>query len=125
MSEPVAYVLDEHLRRPLWEAIRHHNARPDAEPLVAYRVGDPPAPPLGTDDPEILPWAEHADCILVSCDRRTMTAHFRDHLGAGRHSPGVFLLPNVFSIPDAVEFLVLATLAADPSEWRDRIVFIS
>ena len=124
MSAPVAFLLDEHLRGPLWQAIWHHNVLPDAEPLVTVRVGDPPAPPLGTDDPEILRWAEREGCILVSCDRRTMTAHFRDHLGAGRHSPGVFLLPNVFSIPDVVEFLVLAAHLADPSEWRDRIVFV-
>jgi hypothetical protein len=124
VSTPVAYLLDEHLRGPLWDAIRHHNARPDAEPLVAYRVGDPPAPPLGADDPEILRWAEREGCILVSCDRRTIAAHLRDHLDAGGHSPGVFLLPNVFSLSDVVEYLVLAAHVADPSEWRDRIVFV-
>lgn len=124
MSVPVAYLLDEHLRGPLWDAIRHHNNRTDAEPLVAYRVGDSPAPPLGADDPEILRWAERMGCILVTCDRQTMAAHLRDHLDGGGHSPGVFLLPKVFTLADAIEFLILAAYVAEPSEWWDRITFV-
>jgi hypothetical protein len=123
MTTSPGFLLDEHLRGPLWDAIADHNAKPGAETLRAYRVGDSPAPPLGTDDPELLEWAEQESCILVSCDRQTMAGHFRDHLGAGRHAPGLILLPNVFSVADVLEYLILAAYATAPEEWQDRMVY--
>jgi hypothetical protein len=91
--------------------------------LRVYRVGDSPAPPLGTDDPELLEWAEQESCILVSCDRQTMAGYFWDHLGAGRHAPGLILLPNVFSVADVLEYLILAVYATAPEEWQDRMIY--
>jgi hypothetical protein len=119
----MGFVLDEHLRGPLWDAIQAHNARPGAGSILVFRVGDSPDLPLGTDDPAILHWAEQEGYIVVSCDRQTMARHFRDHLEAGRHSPGLLLLPNVFSISHVLEYLILATLASEPTEWHDRIVY--
>ena len=42
-----------------------------------------------------------------------------NHLGAGGLLPGLFIVPEVYSIPNVLEFLVLAAYAANPSEWRD------
>ena len=64
-------------------------------------------------------------CIVVSHDRQTMKRHFEDHLPAGRHSPGLILLPNVFSIMEVLEYLILAAHASEPTEWHDRIVYYS
>ena len=36
---PLTYLLDEHLRGPLWRAIQRHNAL-GTDPLDAVRVGD-------------------------------------------------------------------------------------
>jgi hypothetical protein len=46
----VRFVLDEHLRGPLWSAVRHHNATggPFLDDVV--RAGDPPDLPLGAAD---------------------------------------------------------------------------
>src|SRR3954468_13843975 len=125
MTTSPGFLLDEHLRGPLWDAIGYHNARPGTEAIRAYRVGDSPAPPLGTDDPKLLEWAEQESCILVSCDRQTMARYFWDHIGAGRHVPGLILLPNVFSVADVLEYLILAAYATDPAEWQDRMVYLS
>ena len=125
MNSLGGFVFDEHLRGPLWDAVQSHNAQPGAAPITVFRDGDGPDLPLGADDPEILQWAEHKGCIVVSCDRQTMARHFRDHLEAGQHSPGLILLPNVFSIPDVLEDLVLVTHASQPTEWHDRIVYDS
>ncbi len=92
---------------------------------MAFRVGDWPDLPLGMDDPDILQWAEKKDCIVVSCDRHTMAMYFWDHIDAGRHSPGLILLPNVFSIADVLEYLILAAHASERTEWHDRIVYYS
>jgi hypothetical protein len=119
------FLLDEHLRGPLWEAIRAHNSRPGAVAIRAHRVGDWPAPSLGTDDPDLLLWAEREGCIMVSCDRQTMASFFWEHINSGRHLPGLILLPNGFSIPEVLEFLILTTHASEPDEWQDRIVYYS
>jgi len=123
MNRPPAFLLDEHLRGPLWEAVQAHNARPSVEPLLVFRVGDGPDLPLGVDDAEILQWAEQKSCIVISCERQTMARYFWDHLKAGRHSPCLILLPNVFSITEVLEYLILAAHASEPTEWHDRIVY--
>ena len=96
MISPLRFVLDEHLRGTLWDAIQAHNAKPGAVPIQVCRVGDFPDLPLGMDDPDILGWAEQSGCIVVSCDRQTMAAYFRDHIDAGRHSPGWFFYQTSF-----------------------------
>jgi hypothetical protein len=122
---PPGYLLDEHLLGPLYRAIQGHNQKPGNDPLVVLRVGDPGAPPRGTDDPDLLRWAERERFILVSCDRQSMAGAFQDHLREGRHSPGLFFLPRRFSIPAIIESLTLAAYAvSDPDEWRDQVVFL-
>jgi hypothetical protein len=117
------YVLDEHLRGPLWRAIQWHNRRGEY-PVDVARVGDPADLPLGSGDPDILLWAEREGRILATYDMDTMPAHFADHLQTGRHSPGVFVVRPHSSLPQLVSFLVDAAYASDPPEWHDRIQYI-
>jgi hypothetical protein len=121
---PLQFLLDENLRGGgLWQAIQQHNAA-GAIPIDAIRVGDPPDLPLGTPDGQILSWAEQAARILVSFDRKTLSGHLANHLKAGNHSPGVFLLRPGSSIPQIVFHLELATAAGDPASFRDRIEYV-
>jgi hypothetical protein len=53
----------------------------------------------------------------------TMPQYFADHLQAGNHSPGLFLIRATATVTQVVAFLVLA-LASGPLSWRDRIEFI-
>jgi Domain of unknown function (DUF5615) len=117
------YVLDEHLRGPLWRAIRWHN-RLGEYPLDVVRVGDAEDLPLGTQDPQLLQWAESAQRILVTWDCNTMATHLADHLNAGRHSPGIFMIRAVSTLPQVVIFLRDAAYASEPEEWVGRITFI-
>lgn len=84
---PLAFVLDENCRGPLWNAIQSHNQGGNY-PIDAVRVGDLPDLPLQCGDPEILAWAEGAGRILLTIDESTMPAHWIAHLQSGRHSPG-------------------------------------
>jgi hypothetical protein len=120
---PLAYVLDEHLRGGLWQAIQTHNAG-GVHPLDVVRVGDPSDLPLGAADPDILLWAERQGRLLVSRDEGTMKTHLADHLRAGRHSPGVFLIRRNSTRAEVVSFLVAAAYASDSAEWRDLFVYI-
>lgn len=119
----LAFVLDEHFRGPLWNAIERHNL--GSEYLIdAVRVGDPPDLPLRTTDPTLLLWAEREDRIIISKDKRTMPIHLDDHLRAGHHVPGVFIVRTEFSNSEIVEYLELDAYAGDPAEFRDTVTFI-
>src|SRR4051794_50987 len=121
---PLRYLLDEQLRGGgLWQAILRHNSR-GVNPLDVIRVGDPPAPPGGSLDPEILRWAEQEGRILVSADKKTLPGHLKQHLLAGRHSPGVFLIRPASAIPRVLFALELAAYAGDPLTFQDRAEYI-
>ena len=78
----LCYLLDEHLRGPLWQGIKSPNAL-GLYLIDAVRVGDPIDLPLGATDPEILLWAEREGRILVSQDEATMKSYLADHLRGG------------------------------------------
>lgn len=114
---PLQYLLDEHFRGLFFRHIQRYNARHELR-IDAVRVGDLRDLPLGTDDREILAWAEREGRILVSLDGGTLPTHLAAQLAAGRHSPGIMPFPEV------VEFPALAAYASEPSEWNDRITFV-
>jgi hypothetical protein len=60
----------------------------------------------------------------VTYDPDTMPAHLADHLRAGGHSPGIFMIRPRSTLPQIVTFLVDAAYASEPVEWQDRIRFI-
>jgi hypothetical protein len=121
---PLRFVLDEHLRGgALWQAVQQHNAA-GVDVLDMTRVGDPADLPIGTGDLELLRWAERADRILVSLDKRTLPAHLAAHLQAGGHSPGVLMLRPGSTTAQVLFALVLIAHACDSIDYRDRIEFI-
>ncbi len=120
---PLSYVLDEHLRRILLQAIQQHNAA-GLFPINAVQVGDPPDLPLGSADPAILLWAEREGRVVVSFDNGTMPGHLAHHLQGGHHSAGIFLLRRNATIPQLVAYLAIAAHAADPAAQQDRCEFI-
>ena len=120
---PLAFVIDENLRGPLWRAIQRHNAKGDLL-LNCERVGNPNDLPLGTSDPELIRWAQSAGRIIVTSDASTMPGHLADHLAAGSHSPGIFILLPHATFFDVLEFLTLAAYASEATEWADRIEYL-
>lgn len=60
--------------------------------------------------------------VLVTLDRRTMPDHFGEHLAAGGHSAGVFLLKRGAPMTQVIEDLLLVLGALTPADWRDRLV---
>jgi hypothetical protein len=117
------FLLDEHLRGPLWSMVSRHNLA-GVDTLDVIRVGDPQDLPLGTSDPDLLLWAEREQLILVSEDRSTMARHLAAHLALGHHSPGVWILRPNAPYRQVLAFLVVAAYASGPAEWENRMVFI-
>jgi hypothetical protein len=119
----LCFLLDEHLRGPLWRAIQQHNAQ-GVDVLDVVQVGDPPTPPLGTKDTDLLLWCEANGRVLVSRDYKTMLGFLAAHLQAGHHLPGLFILRAPWTIPAVIAALVLYDQACDPADLVDLIVNI-
>lgn len=117
------YLLDEHERGPLWTAIIRHNVS-SAHPIQALRVGDPRELPLGSDDPEILRWAEREGYVVITRDRETMPGFFWDHLSSGGHLPGLFIIRRGSRLRDIFDWLISAVDTGDDDQWRDQLVYI-
>jgi hypothetical protein len=117
------FLLDEHLRGPLWHAVQRHNLS-GSDPIDAFRVGDPPDLPLGSDDSTVLAWAERADRILLTVDKNTIPGHLADYLQAASHSPGVFLITGNPPMSLIVAYLILVAQAGNPDDYRDQVTYV-
>lgn len=113
------YLFDENFGQRLRKAMR--SAAPQ---ITVWCVGDAGAPSLGTNDPEILIWCEAYNFVLVTDNRRSMPAHLQDHLSAGRHVPGIFVLRPDLSMGETIDELVLSWEASLPNEFRDQIRYL-
>jgi hypothetical protein len=119
----LGFLLDENLRGPFRRAVAHHN-RKSIDPLDVCCVGDPLDLPLGSMDADILRWAEANGRVLVSLDKKTLPPCLAQHLQAGFHVPGLFMIRTSATFPGVVAFLALAAYASDPHDWRDQLVYI-
>lgn len=115
----IKYLLDENVNPRLRRAIGRRFPA-----IVAWCVGDAGAPDLQTLDPDILLWCEANGFILVTNNRSSMPLHLRDHLAAGRHVPGIFILNPNMSMGATVDELALIWGASDPAEYVGRLSFL-
>lgn len=120
---PLAFLLDENLRGPVWYALRRRATDPTT-PLDVLRVGDRDDLPLGMTDLDILNWCDRNERILVSMVFVTMPKHVEAHLSNGRHVPGVVLVRAGFSIRTLVDVLALIAHAGRADEYRDQIRYV-
>jgi hypothetical protein len=112
-------LLDEHVDPKLrTQLIRQ------ASDLVVWMIGDPGAPKRGTPDPDILLWCEVNGFTLVTSNRRSMPGHLQAHLVAGRHVPGILVLPPDMTIGAVLEQLLLIWGASEAEEYRDLLLYL-
>ncbi|MBY0525793.1 MAG: DUF5615 family PIN-like protein [Gemmataceae bacterium] len=92
--------------------------------LAVHGVGESRMPPKGTPDPELLRFAQTLGWTLLTRDKRTMPKHVADHLAAGHHTWGVFILRHGFTFGELADHLIEVWSASEPADWQDRIEFI-
>jgi hypothetical protein len=112
----IQYLIDENL--PLhWrkQLLRH------APALVVMRIGDPGAPPLHSTDPALIDWCEENEFVLVTNNRRSMPRHLADHMAAGRHVPGIFVIDPSMTVGRLFDELILIAGASLENEYQDQI----
>lgn len=115
----IKYLLDEHVD----PSYRTQVLRRKPE-LRVWAIGDPNAPPRGTADPDILCWCEENGFILITNNRATMPVHLADHLVAGRHIPGIFILNESMSMGRIIYELTFIAEAAEEDDYQDEINFM-
>ncbi len=96
-----------------------HRRNPD---IVMWVVGEPGTPARGTLDPDILCWCEDYNFVLVTNNRTSMPVHLTEHIAAGRHIPGIFILNPKLSMGQTIEDLIFVAEASFENEYQDRIV---
>jgi hypothetical protein len=92
--------------------------------MVVSFIGQPGAPPKGTKDPELLLFAEANGFTFLSRDKKTMPRHVADHLAAGHHTWGVFLLKEGYPVMEVAQYILLLWSASQAEEWRDYLGYI-
>jgi hypothetical protein len=115
----IRYLLDENVTPVFRTQLLKLDPR-----IMVWKMGDPGAPPLGTDDQTILRWCEENSFILVTNNRKTIPQHLSTHLDEGRHVPGIFELNPNMSIGETIDELLLIWVASEPEEYQDLIIYL-
>jgi hypothetical protein len=87
-------------------------------------VGEAAAPAKGIKDPPLLLWLEAHQYMLLTGNRKTMPGHLADHLTAGHHVPGIFLISDWLPTQQVVDELLLIWGASTPDEWRNQLWYL-
>ena len=111
------YLADADFNRAILNGVLRRDPSIDFQTALAAGI-------QGKKDSEVLALAAEGRRVLVSHDIGTMPAHFRALREAGRHSPGVFMIPQTPDIGSAIDELLLIWFASDASEWEDRLVWL-
>lgn len=111
----IRFLLDENLTPRLKAALKRYDAAIDV-----LRVGDANAPPLGTEDADLLLYLEASQRLFITDNRASIPGHIDDHFKAGGHHWGVFWIRPGFSIGALAEFFHLLWDASEAREWIDQ-----
>lgn len=113
----IRFQADNDLKFGIVKAVRRRE--PTVDFLSAQEAGLD-----GVPDPLLLDRAGAEGRVLVSHDRRAMIDHFRDHLAAGKSSPGLLIVSQGSAIGYVVEALLYVCGPSDPGELRDQAYYL-
>jgi hypothetical protein len=113
----VRFLADADLNRAIVSGVLRRE--PSVDFLTAQAAGL-----RGMNDPAVLELAAERQRVLVSHDAGTMPAHFRAFRNSGKHSAGVFLVPQSLDVGTAIDELLLIWLASEASEWENRLEWL-
>jgi hypothetical protein len=114
----IRFLADEDLRVAIIEGLR--SKEPTIDILDVKSAGL-----RRTADPALLELAAQQNRVLITHDRQTMPRHFRDHLAAGKSTPGVIIVPQQRNeIGEIIEALLIVWAASRLDEWRNQIVYV-
>jgi hypothetical protein len=110
----IRYLVDENLSARAVATIQRHYPA-----LDVLRVGDVGAPAFGTPDPELLRWLELHQRVLVTDNRKSMPGHSADHILAGGHHWGIFMVHKDAPLRTLADTLYVYWEVTDAEQWMD------
>lgn len=113
----VRFLADADLNRAIVSGVLRRE--PSVDFLTAHVAGL-----RGMSDAEVLALAAERERVLVSHDVGTMPAQFRAFREAGKHSSGVFLIPQSLDVGTAIDELLFIWLASEASDWDGRLEWL-
>jgi hypothetical protein len=114
----IRFLADEDLRAAILEGLR--SREPAIDILDVKTAGL-----RRMKDPALLEIAAQQGRIMISHDRETMPAFFRERLDSGKSAPGLFVVPQQPSaIGEIVESLLLVWAASQAEDWQNMIVYL-
>ena len=113
MSGAIRFQADSDLKFALVEAVRRQEPTIDFASAQEARLD-------GLSDPELLDRVAAEGRVLVSHDRRTMLNHFRNHLAAGKSSPGLLVVSQGAPIGVVAEAIVVLWAVTRPGELTNQ-----
>lgn len=110
------YAADENINWDILNGLRLRN--PDIDVATAQERSM-----RGEKDTDVLEWAAQEGRILLTHDVNTMRGLAYERIRRGQPTPGVFIIPEDYSVGQAIDDLELAALASRDLEWENRVCF--
>jgi len=76
-------------------------------------------------DPVVLNWAAQENRVLLTHDVKTIPDFAYARVASNLPMPGVIEVNDRMSIGDAIEKILVLILAGEPSDFENRVIFIS
>ena len=76
---------------------------------------------LAAHDRDVLAWAAQEHRIMLTHDVRTMPAYAAERLREGQAMPGLILVPQLLSIRQAIDDLLLIAQCGEEGEYEGLI----
>jgi hypothetical protein len=111
------FIADADLRHSIVVGVRQRE--PGIDFLTAHEGGT-----IGLSDPAVLAIHSREGRLLVSSDCNTMVGHFYASVAAGKHCPGLIIVPQDLSDGDAIDDLVMLWAASDPGEFNNQVIWL-
>ncbi len=92
------------------------------EPTIDFQTAEE-GDVIGRPDPEVLLIAARSGRIVVSHDRRSMSAYVARFIQT-QACPGLIVVSQELHIGAAIDDLLLIWAATDSEEWQDKIGFV-
>lgn len=107
---------DEDLHGPIVDGLLRHF--PMVDLARAQDVGL-----MHTPDADILEYAATHNRVVVSHDRRTMTAFAQDRINQGLHMPGLIIIRQEMNIGNAIRHIGILAEAGEIGDLDGQIIF--
>src|SRR6266540_3715309 len=112
----IRFQADDNLDERIVRGLRRRELSADFRTAHAARL-------KGLRDEKVLALCAADGRVLVTQDRRTMVAHFRQFVAASE-SPGVILVRRRARIAELIDELHLIWECSSVDDWRNQIVWI-